>query len=101
MKIRMKVSVSGTRDGKPWPPAGEQIDLPDHEAAAMCAAGHATPVADVEGDVETAVVDEPVEERDADDDLDELRSEAEALGITVDGRWGAARLRREIAALQE
>lgn len=32
------------------------------------------------------------------DELEALRAEAEALGVTVDGRWGEARLREEIAA---
>lgn len=31
-------------------------------------------------------------------DLNTLRSEAEALGIAVDGRWGVPRLQKEIAA---
>ena len=30
------------------------------------------------------------------DDLDALRAEAEALGVKVDGRWGAERLHEEI-----
>lgn len=34
----------------------------------------------------------------ADRELDELRAEAEELGVTVDGRWGVDRLREEIAA---
>jgi hypothetical protein len=34
------------------------------------------------------------------DELETLRAEAEALGIAVDGRWGEARLRDEIAAAQ-
>lgn len=46
MRIRMKVALSGTRNGKDWPPPGETIDLPDNEAAAMCAAGLADPVKD-------------------------------------------------------
>lgn len=35
----------------------------------------------------------------SDAELDELRKEAEALGVKVDKRWGAERLRQEIAAL--
>ena len=34
----------------------------------------------------------------ADRELEELRAEAESLGVAVDGRWGADRLRDEIAA---
>lgn len=37
---------------------------------------------------------EPVETPDS---IDKLRLEATGLGIDVDGRWGAARLEREIA----
>lgn len=57
MRIRMKGDVSGTRDGRDWPPRGGEIDLPDGEAAELCAAGLAEPVA--AGDVETAVAPEP------------------------------------------
>ena len=32
----------------------------------------------------------------ADRELEELRAEAEELGVAVDGRWGADRLREEI-----
>ncbi len=34
----------------------------------------------------------------ADRELDELRAEAEELGVAVDGRWGVDRLRDEIDA---
>lgn len=34
---------------------------------------------------------------DPDESLDELRNEAAALGIEVDGRWGEARLNEKIA----
>ena len=37
---------------------------------------------------------EPAEEV----DLDDLRAQAEGLGVKVDGRWGEQRLRDEIAA---
>lgn len=49
----MRASLSGTRDGVDWPRAGEQIDLPDVEAADLCAAGVAIPV--VVSDKRTAV----------------------------------------------
>ncbi|AKN71232.1 hypothetical protein QR97_27890 [Streptomyces sp. PBH53] len=39
MRVRMKVTLSGTRDGEAWPPRGELVDLPDAEAADMVAAG--------------------------------------------------------------
>jgi hypothetical protein len=43
--VRMRVGVSGMRDGKDWPPRGGIIDLPDDEAAHYCANGMAEPVA--------------------------------------------------------
>jgi hypothetical protein len=45
MQVRMKVDVSGTRDGAEWPPRGSVVDLPDDEAAHYCANGMAEPVA--------------------------------------------------------
>lgn len=56
MRVKMIVQLSGTRDGKPWPGRGETVDLPDEEAAAMCAAGMAETV---KGTVEKAVTPEP------------------------------------------
>jgi hypothetical protein len=41
--------------------------------------------------------EQPVEPQD-DSELEQLRAEAEALGVKVDKRWGADRLRAEIAA---
>jgi len=32
MKVRMKASISGTRNGQPWPPRGAVAELPDDEA---------------------------------------------------------------------
>lgn len=63
MKVRMRVDVSGTRDGRPWPPRGEVADLPDDEAAALCAAAMADPVAEPDGDVEKAVPPQKAETR--------------------------------------
>jgi hypothetical protein len=34
--------ISGARDGKPWPAAGQTVSLPDGEATALVAAGLAT-----------------------------------------------------------
>ncbi|GLP71043.1 hypothetical protein TUSST3_76630 [Streptomyces sp. TUS-ST3] len=39
MRVRMKVTISGTRDGQPWPAQGGIVDLPDEEAKQMVAAG--------------------------------------------------------------
>jgi len=61
MKIRMKVDVSGARNGRAWPARGEVIELPDGEAADLCASDMAEPVAD--DDVETAVPADDSEKR--------------------------------------
>jgi hypothetical protein len=45
MKIRMIASLSGLRDGQPWPAPGSEIVVPDAEGAELCAIGHAAPVA--------------------------------------------------------
>lgn len=44
MKIKLKVTLSGTRDGIEWPPVGGSVDLPEAEAAQMIAAGLASAV---------------------------------------------------------
>lgn len=55
MRIRMEVDVSGDRNGKPWPRHGQEVDLPEGEAIALCASGMATPV---NKSVETATAPE-------------------------------------------
>ena len=55
VKVKLKVNISGTRDGVEWPAVGGAIDLPDDEAAQMVAAGLASAV-DV-APVETATAD--------------------------------------------
>lgn len=62
MRVRMKIDVSGSRDGQPWPKRGETLDLPDDEGAKLCAAGMAEPVGDVSADVEKAIP-APAQER--------------------------------------
>ena len=42
MQVTIEAFISGSRDGAPWPPKGEVIDLPDAEAAVMIAAGMAS-----------------------------------------------------------
>lgn len=42
----MKVELSGTRNGQPWPKRGEVGHVPDAEGADLCASGMADPVAD-------------------------------------------------------
>lgn len=44
MKVRMKVGISGTRDGVPWPGIGEILDTDPREAAELVQLGHADPV---------------------------------------------------------
>lgn len=50
MEVRMKVQISGTRNGQEWPARGATIDLPDEEAAHLIAQGSA----DVAGENEEA-----------------------------------------------
>lgn len=45
VKVKMRVHITGTRNGAHWPEPGGVIDLPDNEAADMCAQGYAEPVA--------------------------------------------------------
>jgi hypothetical protein len=44
MIVRMTVTISGSRDGRPWPRRGETIELPDEEAASLCASRLAVPI---------------------------------------------------------
>lgn len=90
----MMVHMSGTRGGEDWPPYGGVLEVDDEEGAHLCRAGMAVPV--VEDTTETAVA-LPAEVRAEPSDLDALRAQAQALGVKVDGRWQAARLREEIA----
>lgn len=67
MRVKMKGELTGTRNGEPWPRPGGEIDLPDDEAAALCANGMAVQVKveapKVEAPrVETAVVAEDSEQ---------------------------------------
>lgn len=61
MKVKLSISISGTRDGADWPPAGAVVDLPDPEAADLVSAGLAVEVA--EPKVEKAVQRRKVEKR--------------------------------------
>lgn len=119
MRIQMKIHITGSRNGRPWPPKGGIVDLPDHEAADLIAAGHAqevpadeprptAPAADdrqaagtepdgaTEGDAGTAAAGAAPEGLDA---LDKptLLTLAAKHGIEVSSRWGAPRLRTVIA----
>ncbi len=57
MKVRMKVKITGTRNGVDWPSRGDVLDVPDWEGAQLCANRYAEPV--VVDDVETATTPEP------------------------------------------
>ena len=60
MKIKMRVSITGTRDGQEWPAAGETIDLPVDEATALVDAGLAEAASTAASTkVETAAVEAP------------------------------------------
>ncbi|MFB7499285.1 hypothetical protein ACFC09_32130 [Streptomyces sp. NPDC056161] len=39
MRVRMKVTLSGTRDGQECPPRGQLVNQPDDEAAHLLAGG--------------------------------------------------------------
>lgn len=41
MKVRMKVSLTGTHDGQDWPAPGEVVDVADNVAADLIANGYA------------------------------------------------------------
>lgn len=46
MKVRLLVTITGTRNGEPWPARGEVVDLPAAEAHDLRVAGIAAPVDD-------------------------------------------------------
>lgn len=62
MKVTLKGTVSGSRDGVPWPPAGSEMDLPDDEALSLLHSGLAKPVNAKDANVETAVALDPATE---------------------------------------
>lgn len=63
MRVRMKIDVSGSRDGQAWPKRGETFEVSDAEGADLCSSGLAEPVADSGGDVEKAVPADDAEKR--------------------------------------
>ena len=56
MKVIMRVSVSGTRDGAEWPSVGSAVELPDAEAVDLLNVGMAEPAPVV---VESAAIAAP------------------------------------------
>ena len=95
MKIKMMVSLAGA-DFALSP--GEVTDrFGDEEAMRLVQADYAVVIAGAA--IETAVKLPAAEIRNADaDDKETLVAEAEALGIDVDKRWGAAKLKSAIEA---
>ena len=60
MHVKLKVDMSGTRDGAPWPARGETLEVDDAEGADLCAAGMAEPVTKRDAEkAETATAPEP------------------------------------------
>ena len=55
MRIKMRVGLSGSLNGVPYPPAGTEWDVTDEGGRKLCEKGMAVPVAVVGGKVETAV----------------------------------------------
>lgn len=64
MKIRMRATLSGLRDGQPWPARGGELVVPDAEGAQLCAQGYADPVA-VVAEPEKRTAPEAAEKRPA------------------------------------
>ena len=81
--------------------AGDEYEVPERHAFALVAGKRAKFAPDRDKPagmkpVKAASQPEPKPEPAAADPLDDLRARAKDLGIEVDGRWGAARLRYEI-----
>jgi sRNA-binding protein len=109
----MEVSEDGTVTGSIDVSKLDEIEPKTDEAKAQIdalkaevAAGQEPAVEDDAEDSDAEVTpksapqpdeEQPVEPQD-DSELEQLRAEAEALGVKVDKRWGADRLRAEIAA---
>lgn len=70
--------------------AGDEFEASRRDARLLVAIGRASEAKEPE-----PVKPEP------EDDIEALREEAQALGVHVDGRWGAKRLRDEIAKARE
>lgn len=56
MRIRMTVTLPGTRNGQPWPDKGQSIDVPDDEAEQLIRYGAATAEPDTGDDEPTPAV---------------------------------------------
>lgn len=63
-EIRMRANLSGSRDGKKWPPRGSTLEVPEAEAKQLISQGIAEPAdaletATLEAAAETATVNAP------------------------------------------
>lgn len=66
MLVLMMGQVSGLRNGRPWPPPGHTVELPDDEAARLVQQQMAVPAVDPDTGVEIAVREQSaVEKREA------------------------------------
>lgn len=74
-------------------PGGDEVEIPNRLAHGAFAQALAK-----EGHILLTEVGEDEQE---DGDIDELRAQAEELGIQVDKRWKAARLQQEIDKVKE
>lgn len=90
MRVKMKVGISGSRNGVDWPPLGEAVDLPDDEAAEMCANGMAEPVK-AESKVEKATPEDKSEKATVDAPL---TTAADSAGATTPVKRGPGRPRK-------
>ena len=72
MFIKMKGTVSGSRDGQPWPPSGGVMEVSDEEGRALCEADMAT---QADGP-DPEATEPPVEKRPAPSDGVETREDA-------------------------
>lgn len=63
MLVLMLGQVSGLRDGKPWPPPGHTVDLPDDEGARLVQQQMAVPAVDPDTGVEIAVREQSAVEK--------------------------------------
>ena len=72
---------------------GDEFEANDYHARVLVGARRASYASQPTARV---VRPEPEPEDDGAKIFDKLRAQAERLGITVDGRWGAVRLRQEI-----
>lgn len=62
MRVKLKVQLSGTRDGVPWPAVGTVVELPDDEARDMLTSGTAGPLDDKDTPEPVVMVPADVEE---------------------------------------